>query len=108
MRGGAPADGAEAHDLSAIERGGVGRSEILGNEDGVLWVLRGLAFGAGENGEHPPADIAHIVGALREQRIAQRSQAIGVGGDSLFPGEGRALSFAHGGFHDLEEVGIVD
>ena len=108
VRGRAAAHGGKTHDPPALHRGGVRGREILGDENGVGRIGGSFPLDAGEEFEHAHADVAQVVGALREQLIAQTGEPLGVGLDGAFPGEGGALALGDRGVGDLEEIGIVE
>jgi Nuclease subunit of the excinuclease complex len=86
----------------AIERGRVGGREIFGDENCVGRIIGRLCFLAGKNPEHAQTDIAQIVCALREQRITQRRESIGVSRKCFLPAKLRAFSFRNRRIDDLE------
>mgnify|MGYP003694409257 CR=1 FL=1 len=49
-----------------------------------------------------------IVGALREELIAQTGEPLGVSLYGAFPGEGGALALGDRGGGDLDEIGILE
>jgi hypothetical protein len=75
VRRGAAAHRGEADDATPIHRGGVGRCQIFRDENRTFRIGGCLAMHAGEQFEDTPADVAHIVGALRQEFIAQRGKA---------------------------------
>ena len=108
VRSCAAADRREADDRAAFHRRGVGRREILGDEDRTLRILWRHAGHAGEQFEHAAADVANIVGTLGEEFVAQRGESFRVKLGGILPGKRRALSLGHGRVRDLEEIGIVE
>ena len=70
--------------------------------------MGGFARDAGEELEHAQADVAHIVGALGEQFVAQRGEPSAWSRGRALPRERGALALGDRGLGDLEEVGIVE
>ena len=108
MRSRAAAHGGKTDDGAAFHRGGVGRRQVFGDENGIFGILRWQTGHAGQQFEHAQPDVAHIVGALCEQFVAQGGETLGVKFGRTFPGEGRALSLGHRGVSHLEKIRIVE
>ncbi len=107
MRSSAAAHGGETNHCPAFHRGRIGRCEIFGNQNRILRILRRHSRDASEQSEHAQADIAHIVGALREQFVAKGREPFGMNFSRAFPGECSALALRDGGVSDVEEIRII-
>ena len=107
VRGRAAQRGAETPHPVAVEAGGVGRGELLGHQNGVDRRFPALRFGPGQQGQHPPPHVAQIVGASRQQFVAQAGQSVGVGGKRPPPGELGAFALGQRRMGDVQQVGIV-
>ena len=107
VRGRAAQRGAEPPHLGAIHAGGVGGREFLGHQNGVSRWLLPFRFRAGQQGQHPPAHVAQVVGAGRQQFVAQAGQPVGMSGESAMPGEFGALALGQRRMGDVQQVGVV-
>jgi len=81
--------GRETDHAAAVQLRGVGGSELLGHENGVLGQLSLLGALAGQFLEHPLPDVAHVVGATREDLVFQPRELVREGVEGAAPGEGR-------------------
>ena len=99
MRGGAAQRRRQAGHAADIQRGGIGRREIGGDQHDRVAVRGGLLGVAGERWLHVPqraqADIAQVGRAGGQHRIAQRGKAFGLGLHRFMPGPGRAVARCH-------------
>ena len=107
VAGGAAAGGAEAQDALAVDRGDVGRRQILGHQDGVLRHFDPLLLDPGEQAQDPPADIADVGRALAEQGIVQAFQLLGVAGERLPPRIGGAGASGYAVERQIDKVGVL-
>ena len=60
------------------------------------------------NSQHALANVAQIIGALREQLIAQTCEPLRVSLYRALPGEGGALALGDCGVGDLDEIRILE
>ena len=94
MAGGTTTDRGKTQDLAGIEPGGLGRRQLIGDQDRPFGQLHRLILHAEDQLQHPLADIRQVRRPLGQQRIAQafeqRCRRLGRGA----PGKRRALAFA--------------
>ena len=107
MRRRAAGLGAEAHHLRPVQRGGVRRREVLGDEDGPLGDVRLLPTLPGHLLQDALADVAHVRRALGEQLVLQPGEPVRVGGVGPPPGERRALALVDRARGDVEQVRVA-
>ena len=92
MAGGATANGGKPEHLARIEPGGLGRGQLIGDQNGVVRQLQRLLVNTEDQLQHALADIIQIRRALSQQGIAQRAKhrrrCIGAG----LPGKRRAFA----------------
>ena len=108
VRGRAAARGDEADDAGGVEADGVGRREVVGDQDHVA-IGEGRVGGREvrhEVGEHPAADVAQVGGAGGEQRIAHGGEAARGAAHRLLPRPGRAVAVDHELAGEGDEVGV--
>ena len=94
--------------LPALHGGGVRGREILGDENRVGGIGWSLSLDPGKELQHALANVPKIVGALREELIAQTCEPLGVSLYRALPGEGGALALGDRGGGDLDEIRILE
>ena len=99
---------AEAEHLAAIERGGIGRRKLLGDQDRFAGHVDMRLLHAREQRQHAAADIADIARALAQQRVVELLQIARLRLERGAPREARALAFADAADGRVVEIGIVE
>ncbi len=82
----------EAQYPAGIQASGLGRGELVGDQDGIVRQFRYTFLDTQYHPEHPLADIHQVQGALDEQVIAEQPEQVRrfIGGGT--PGKRRALA----------------
>jgi hypothetical protein len=107
VAGGTAGTGAEAQYLARVQRGGVGRCQVFGNQDGTGGYVQLALLDASQQGQHAAAHVADVVGAFTQQGVVLRFQTGRVGTEGGTPGPGGGFAIGEARIGQGQQVRVL-